>query len=248
MHNGTVLIADDNELNRWLLSEQLQHWTNAITLAKDGREAWEFLQAEKYALIFLDMNMPFMSGLELIEKLRTHETFNRSTPAIAITAHAQNQLHQTFTAAGFNDCLIKPILLQHLKPLIERWLTDPAYYAEQIVRKTEFNREISQMLLNRLFDEVPEYLTAIEHALGRLEYQQAWQVAHKLHGTFSFYGFEDFLPLAAGLEQNLLNQDGAKAEKQFRSIQKRFSSLANHKSAILTRVMEQAAQDFNDSI
>lgn len=236
----SVLIADDNELNRWLLCEQLGQWTKDITAAKEGREAWRLLQARQYSLIFLDLNMPFLDGLEVIEKIRTGEACNCLTPAIAVTAHGQQR--QTLISAGFNDCLFKPILLQHLKQVMEQWLVfsvndNPAYYAAQIVKKTEFNIELSQKLLNKLFIEVPEYLLGITQAQQRLDYSQAWQIAHKLHGTFCFYGFNDFLPMTESLAQCLLNNDASAANVQLQAIQLRFSALLNNKAAILANVV-----------
>ncbi|MGZ4957988.1 MAG: Hpt domain-containing response regulator [Methylomonas sp.] len=234
--NLSVLIADDNELNRWLLCEQLQHWTTDITSAKEGQEAWELLQTRSYSLLFLDLNMPFLNGLEVIEKLRTSENINRSTPAIAVTAHAYDHQRQTIIAAGFNDVLVKPILLQSLSQVIESWqclsTIGPAYYADQIIQKTEFNHELSTQMLNKLFEEVPENLSEIDHALRALDYQQAWQIAHKLHGSFCFYGFADFLPMADSLEQCLLNKD-AMANIHLQAIKGRFNSLLSDKSAIL---------------
>jgi CheY-like chemotaxis protein/HPt (histidine-containing phosphotransfer) domain-containing protein len=243
----SVLIADDNELNLWLLCEQLRHWTTNITAAKDGREAWQLLQTQEYSLIFLDMNMPFWNGLELIEKIRNGDTLNRSTPAIAVTAHVHSEQHQLLIGAGFNDCLVKPVLLQHLRPAMEQWRdaanANPEYYAGQIIKKTEFDHKLSRRLLNKLFEEVPEYLLGIDQALHEQDYHQAWQISHKLHGTFSFYGFADFLPTADRLEECLLKKDGAAANRQLRAIQERFSSLLNNKAAILARVAAEATKD-----
>lgn len=246
----SVLIADDNELNLWLLCEQLRHWTRNIAAAKDGREAWQLLQAQEYSLIFLDMNMPFWNGLELIEKIRTSETPNRSTPAIAVTAHVHSEQHQALIAAGFNDYLVKPVLLQHLKSVMEQWRdaanAGPEYYAGQIIKKTEFDHELSRRLLNKLFEEVPVYLLGIDQALQEQNYPQAWQIAHKLHGTFSFYGFADFLPTADRLEECLLKKDGVAANRQLRAIQERFSSLLNDKAEILARVVAEATKDLDN--
>ncbi len=241
----SVLIADDNELNRWLLCEQLQQWATDITAAKDGKEAWQLLQSRTYSLMFLDLNMPFLNGLELIKKLRTSKTANQATPAIAITAHADDRQHQMVITAGFNDILVKPILLQALKQVIEQWRPlsnpGPAFYADQIIKKTEFNHELSKQLLNKLFEDVPKNLREIDQTLRSSNYQQAWQVAHKLHGTFCFYGFADFLPLIDKLEQCLLNND-AMAEAQLLAITERFNTLLNDKTAILARVVTETEQ------
>ncbi|MDD1622354.1 MAG: response regulator [Methylococcaceae bacterium] len=246
----SVLIADDNELNLWLLCEQLRHWTTNISAAKDGREAWQLLKTQKYSLIFLDMNMPFWNGLELIEKLRSSETPNHSTPAIAVTAHVHSEQHQALIAAGFSDCLVKPVLLKHLKSVMEQWRdtvnAGPEYYARQILKKTVFDHELSQRLLNKLFEEAPKYLLGIDQSLQEPDYHQAWQIAHKLHGTFSFYGFADFLPMADRLEECLLKKDGIAANKQLRAMQERFSSLLDNKAAILARVAAEATKDLGN--
>lgn len=243
----SVLIADDNELNRWLLCEQLSQWTSDITSAKDGREAWQLLQTRKYSLIFLDVNMPFLNGFDLIGKLKTEETVNRLTPTIAITAHKQLQQQQSLETAGFNDYLIKPILLEHLKRIMAQWLasvdSSVNYYAAQIAKRTEYNRELCQILLNKMFVEIPEQLHGITQAHQQSDYQQAWQITHKLHGTFCFYGFADFLPDVELLEQSLLNQNATASNTQLSAIKKRFTALLDNKSVILAAVDSDAILD-----
>lgn len=243
-----ILIADDNELNRWLLQEQLLQWTTDITAAKDGQEAWQLLQAKQYDLIFLDMNMPFLNGIELIERVRTGETPNRATPAIAVTAHAQERQHIALIAAGFDECLIKPVLLKHLKPIIEQCLAVTSrgnfeYYAAQLVKKTESNRELSLRLLDRLLAEVPAQLLCTELAIQHADLDKAWQLSHQLHGTFCFYGFADFLPAATSLEQCLLDNDISAASLQLQSIRERFSALSDNRAAISAAVASDATKD-----
>ena len=115
----SILIADDNEMNRWLLAEQLSVWSNDVALACDGLEAWNLLQDRQYSMVFLDVNMPGLNGFELVKKART-ESPNRLTPIIAVTAHVQTHQRYLLIEDGFNECLIKPIVLADLQHVISR--------------------------------------------------------------------------------------------------------------------------------
>lgn len=236
-----ILIADDNEINLWLLREQLEHWSTDITLAPDGREAWQFLQQRRYDLAFLDVNMPFLNGFEVVEKLRTTESPNRQTPVIAITAHAQSQQRQQSVGVGFNDYLVKPIRLNQLQQIVSRWWQEgdksANYYAVQILRKTQDNNQLSQTLLSRLFAELPTHMLDIEQYLQNMAIQQAWEVVHKLHGTFCFYDFADCLALVENLEQALLSNNEGQANLQFNLLKAKLDWLLENQSAILQSVM-----------
>ena len=85
----SVLIADDNNINRLLLSNQLEGRCQKITVAREGVEALQYLISERFDLVLLDLQMPGHSGLELIKLIRKNHCINRDTPVIAITAHAQ---------------------------------------------------------------------------------------------------------------------------------------------------------------
>lgn len=230
----SILIADDNEMNRWLLAEQMRYWTNDTVLAKDGGEAWELLQKNAYSLVFVDVNMPVLNGYELVKKVRKGGN-NRSVPMIAITAHVQSQFRHLLLADGFNDCLIKPIVLADLQRVIFQWsmpISGSDYYVEALLQKVAGNRELGRLFLEKLFIEVPKQLIRLEQVLQTQESHRAWELAHKLHGTFCFYGFEDFRILAQALEQSLLDADLHKAKRLLCSIATKFSDLNRMKSRL----------------
>lgn len=238
----SILIADDNEMNRWLLAEQMQYWSDDISLACDGQEAWDLLQKQRYSLVFIDVNMPVMNGCELIKKARA-DARNQAVPMIAITAHIQSQHRHLLIADGFNDCLIKPIVLADLQRVVSQWCTtehaksaDVDYYADALLRKVEHNRELGYVFLQKLFAEVPNQILSLEQALQNQLCLQAWEIAHKLHGTFCFYGYEDFRVLAGSMEQYLVDADLDSAAQEFQQIRTKFSELQHMKSSVENRL------------
>jgi len=232
-----ILIADDNETNLWLLREQLSQWTEAVVLASDGREAWDLLAQQRFGLIFLDMNMPFLNGLDLIGRLRSNSGPNCRAPAVAVTAHAQDSQRVQALAAGFNDYLVKPIRLARLQEIVNHWHLQPAggaeYYARQLLRKTQENRPLSHNLMGKLFAELPAQLADIERHLGDSANRQAWEVVHKLHGTFCFFDFGDCLAVTEQLEQALLTNQLEQAGRHFEVLKQKSAWLLHNQAAVL---------------
>jgi len=233
-----ILIADDNELNRWLLTEQLQGLQVDVAQTSNGVEAWEQLQTKSFYMAFFDLNMPLMGGRELLAKIRQHATL-KALYCVAVTAHAQSDLRQRLLEEGFDDCLIKPIVLADLQRVVAQPINssanlDAERYACMLLDRTADNRELAQLLLNKLFDQVPEQFDRLHQQLHNKHVQGAWEVAHQLHGTFCFYGFEDFRTLAQTLEQSLLNaKDTSDAHAKLQLLQAKFAALTAEQSALL---------------
>lgn len=235
----SILIADDNEINRWLLIEQLQFWTDNITEARDGKQAWEYLSQQSFSLALIDVNMPVMNGLELVKRIRA-STVHDSMPVVAITAHAHAGQVQALLAEGFSDCLVKPVLLADLRRIVSQWCSAAGndsieYYAQIVLEKTGQNRSLGQVLIKRLFEEMPGQFDLIEQAMQNRQYRQAWEIAHKLHGAFCFYGFADFRQLAQQLEQCLWEVEIISARQHFRSLREKFNHLLDDRSELLKR-------------
>ncbi|WFP49979.1 response regulator [Methylomonas sp. EFPC3] len=231
-----ILIADDNETNLWLLCEQLSQWTQDVMLAGDGRQAWSLLEQHRFSLLFLDLNMPFLSGFDLISRLRSQSGPNCQTPAVAVTAHAQESQRIQALAVGFDDYLVKPIRLARLQEILERWQAEDVgvdYYARQLLGKTRDNKPLSQMLISKLFAELPVQLADIERLLGESANQQAWEIVHKLHGTFCFFDFADCRTVTESLEQALLSNQLAQADQHFEVLKQKSVWLLNNQAAVL---------------
>ncbi len=105
-----VLIAEDNEINQEIIQSLLEDMGLQVTLANNGQEALDLLQANDFDCIFLDIQMPVMDGLTAAReiRLRGRETV-RNLPIIAMTAHAMQEDIEKSMSAGMNDHLTKPI-------------------------------------------------------------------------------------------------------------------------------------------
>jgi CheY-like chemotaxis protein len=104
----TVLIAEDNPVNRELLRELLEMRGYAVVEACNGQEAMEELHKAQPDILLLDLNMPVLDGFGTIEKIRKHPAFS-TLPVLAVTAYAMRGDREKILSAGFDGYLSKPI-------------------------------------------------------------------------------------------------------------------------------------------
>ena len=112
-----VLVADDNRANRKLLEMALSRMGAHVTLVQDGRAAMDAWGAGRFSLLLLDINMPGMTGTEVIAGVRTREKAAglASVPAYAVSANARPEQVETYLAAGFDGCIAKPFTIAALR-------------------------------------------------------------------------------------------------------------------------------------
>src|SRR5262245_49834687 len=105
---ASVLVVDDNEDNRDMLSRRLKKQGYAVSVAEDGQRALNMIAAEKFDLILLDIMMPGISGMEVLKKLR--ETYTvADLPIIMATAKDQSEDVVAALKMGANDYVTKPL-------------------------------------------------------------------------------------------------------------------------------------------
>src|SRR5215510_15120155 len=108
-----ILLVEDNDMNRDMLSRRLIRKGYEVVLARDGRQAVEMATGENPDLIIMDMSLPVTDGWEATRKVRaTPET--RAIPVIALTAHAMAGDREKALEAGCDDYDTKPIDLPRL--------------------------------------------------------------------------------------------------------------------------------------
>jgi CheY-like chemotaxis protein len=116
-----ILLVEDNEMNRDMLSRRLIRRGYEVALALDGEQGVAMARAEAPALILMDMSLPGMDGWEATRQLKaTPET--SAIPVIALTAHAMAGDREKAIAAGCDDFDTKPVELERLLQKIEALL------------------------------------------------------------------------------------------------------------------------------
>jgi two-component system cell cycle response regulator DivK len=116
-----LLLIEDNEMNRDMLSRRLQKQGYEILIAVDGEEGIAKALAELPALILMDMSLPGIDGWEATRRLKAQER-TRNIPIIALTAHAMADDRDKAMAAGCDDFDTKPVELPRLLSKIQALL------------------------------------------------------------------------------------------------------------------------------
>ena len=116
-----ILLVEDNELNRDMLSRRLIRNGFEVTLAIDGVESIRLAKSEKPDLILMDMSLPIMDGWEATLNLKA-DSVTKNIPVIALTAHAMGEDKQKAMKAGCDDYDTKPIELSRLMSKISKFL------------------------------------------------------------------------------------------------------------------------------
>ncbi|MAY15931.1 hybrid sensor histidine kinase/response regulator [Thalassolituus sp. UBA2009] len=122
---GRALVVEDNTINQRVLNSMLSRLQLKVDVADNGEKALELLKAERsyrYDLIFMDCQMPVMDGFEATRILRASHLSERHSPVIAVTANAMSGDQQRCLDAGMNDYLSKPISLDQIRLVVQKWL------------------------------------------------------------------------------------------------------------------------------
>ena len=115
-----ILLVEDNEMNRDMLSRRLQKKGYDVVMAVDGEQGVAMVEAQAPALVLMDMSLPGLDGWEATRRLKAAAT--RAIPVIALTAHAMAGDREKALAAGCDDFDIKPIELERLLAKMEALL------------------------------------------------------------------------------------------------------------------------------
>ena len=120
-----ILLVEDNEMNRDMLSRRLQRKGYEVTMAVDGRQGVDMARSGGYDLILMDMSLPEIDGWEATRQLRAAPE-TRTVPIIALTAHAMAGDREKALEAGCNDYDTKPVDLDRLLGKIQALLGSAA--------------------------------------------------------------------------------------------------------------------------
>lgn len=157
-----VLLAEDNTINQEIILGLLEHSNIELDIASDGREAIVMFRSKKYALILMDIQMPFMDGYEATKIIREEDKY---IPIVALTANAMKEDMEKSAQAGINAHLNKPIEVKKLYKILLRYISK-----ENLEKKSSLNG----VLRDTLFDGLKKALhtkrpKSINEAIAKIE-------------------------------------------------------------------------------
>lgn len=197
----SILAVDDNQANLRLLELQLSELGHEVTTATDGGQAVDLCQEKQFDLIFLDILMPGMGGIEAARLI--HDLQLVVPPIVGLTAHVTNDERQKYLAAGMSQIVTKPIQIEKLKSVLHRQINlfdaKPPISAEKVSQLTIFDADDAISVANNrtgLADELFQILIAnlkedrdlINSAFDKNDEEELKKSVHKLNGAVKYCG------------------------------------------------------------
>lgn len=116
-----ILTVDDNDMNQFMLSSLLQKMGYQNVVAKNGSEAVALAIENAFDIIFMDLYMPVMDGLEATRRIREYYLTGPKPVIIGVTANALISEKEIVIRAGFNDFLLKPYKMEDIQTAVTKW-------------------------------------------------------------------------------------------------------------------------------
>lgn len=163
----SLLLVDDEEANRLLLTRRLEQDGYAITGAENGRRALELMRMERFDLVLLDMYMPEMDGLAALDAIKSDDVL-RHTPVVMLTAAKSREHVVHCLSLGAADYLIKPVNPVELRQRVRRCLETRTVRAEPAVRVQGGDLTGTRVLV---VDDEPLNLRLLERRLAHVGFK-----------------------------------------------------------------------------
>ncbi|TLP64453.1 response regulator [Parasedimentitalea maritima] len=186
-----LLVVEDNDINRMLLEKMLQRQGHQVESAVGGAEGVEAVTNNNYDLVFMDISMPGMDGIQALKKIRKFE-LAEDTTIIALTAHAAADDCDRILQAGFAEVLTKPVTQAKLAEAIERHTSEmkPKLSDMETSDIQQFvaalGEERAQGYLTTFCQDVAQLQKALDDS-GTVDEEQQSE-AHRLAGSAAVLG------------------------------------------------------------
>ncbi len=225
-HRLNILLAEDNETNRKIISKILEYAGHGVDLVENGEQALDILENKQYDLAIMDMNMPIMTGLEALKIYRMTAGRRPRMPVIILTANATIEAKRECEEAGGDAFLTKPIDAPALLDTITRLC---AFHSQgdssgpvsvtprRVVAKDSLlinentlhhlkllgggNDNFLEGIIQGFFLEGEQTLKAMKTALLQREYATFKELAHALKGSSGNLGAEALFQICREISQ-----------------------------------------------
>ena len=216
-----ILLAEDFIESQDIMRLYLRDTPHRIDCAATGIEVVTMFQKTRYDLVFMDLHMPDLDGYTATCVIRTWEQQQGRphTPIIALTANGLTEARIESQAAGCDEFLTKPIKMDTLLQVIERYATGEAesgarHKRSPVIREQEPRAREVKELKRRFIANRLEELPLLQEAAAETKFEYIRTIGHRMKGLAGSYGLDAIGAIGAAMEEAALKQDGPAVSAQ----------------------------------
>lgn len=187
-----ILLVDDAESILRLSKHFLEQLNACVTTASNGEDAIEKVDSEVFDLILMDIEMPVLTGIEAVKRLRERGYRGQIVAATALTGKEDRE---RVLEAGFDKYIAKPITKEGLVDLLNQLDDEPLF-------SSLTNENDMKDLVNAFVDTLGTLIRSIEEATSHQDFESLQQLARSLKGEAGGYGFEPITSAARAVEES----------------------------------------------
>lgn len=235
--NAKILVVEDNEINLKLLQRILIKHGLSCDNVTNGKDAIEAFKANDYDLIFMDCQIPIISGYEATKEIRKIENGQKHTPIVAMTANVLAQDKSKCYESGMDDYISKPINTGHLFNVISKYIDSTSEMlvytgnndneknknddANDIIRAImehlDFTRDDAEMIFSEYITILPQLINEIETAIEKDDFEALKRTSHKLKGSSANLRVKEI----ASISEEIENGARENKDKDYHSLVKK---------------------------
>jgi CheY-like chemotaxis protein/HPt (histidine-containing phosphotransfer) domain-containing protein len=228
-----LLVVEDNVVNQKVMVGLLRKLGYRADVANNGTEAVGALQRSPYRLVLMDSQMPGMDGFATTAEIRRRQEGSQRTVIVCVTAHAMKGERERCLAAGMDDYISKPVSLERLAAVLERWLPpkrdespaaplasdsslgegpDAAVDPQVLARLRELETDVPGLVadvVSVFLRETPDRIERIQAALKSGDLPGLESAAHGLKGSAGAVGAQRLAQLCEAIERHGRERDAA---------------------------------------
>ncbi len=245
-----ILVAEDNAVNQAVIIRVLAKMGHTALLANHGKEAVGMSQAEKFDVIFMDVQMPEMDGFAATRAIReTEKMSGMHVPIYAMTAHAMKGDRELCLAAGMDGYLTKPLRLNEVAEVLAGLAakTEPAadsqdtrepiadpglgpsnsavWNREEAIERLGGDADLFQELCQIFLDESPKLLRELQIALRTGNTEDAMRAAHSIKGEVGYLSAPEAMSAARQLEEMARRKNLSGSDKILAMLERELEAL-----------------------
>jgi len=216
-----ILVAEDSRLTRDVVTSMLENWGHEVHAVEDGHAAVAAATSGSFELVFLDLELPGMDGLEATTAIRAQD---KELPIIAMTAHRDRR--DECIAAGMSGYITKPIRADGLRAAMDQvkagldWSTALLGLAGRA--------SLLETAVAAFVEEGPVLLREVSAAVERGDAEGLARAAHTLRGSLSYFGVKRSVELADRLQEMGRDADLGGASTALGELKTEFQRLLPH--------------------